>query len=175
MDNEAACRILNDTYNWKPHKFLFEQFFKDTLINGSSVINLDGLSCPSNPNFFPGTPYLTNAACEALVGGGGMKAYPTRDILTRLLTWKAPLVQLIFQFPRPPLGASVEFFTILHLVGDPIDTIASLLYTLEVCQKRAESLREQGMPDRDWKSLALVMASYDETGNNEACADLERL
>ena len=91
------------------------------------------------------------------------------------MTWKAPLAQLIFLFPRPPLGASVEIFTILHLMGDSIDTIASLLYTLEVCQRRAKPLRKQGMPDADWKALALVMAAYEEIGDTEACIELKKL
>jgi hypothetical protein len=73
------------------------------------------------------------------------------------------------------LSTKVEFFVFLHLVGDPVDTIASLLYTLAVCQSRAESLRKQGMPDQDWKMLTLIMVSYDECGNNEAAIELENL
>ena len=58
-------------------------------------------------------------------------------------------------------------------MGDPIDTISSLLYTLAVCQSRAELLRAQDIPDQDWKTLALIMTSYDEIGNNKAAIELE--
>lgn len=169
-----ACKTLWQKYNWEKHKFLFEQFFKDTLTNGTAVVDLTGLECPSDGRFVRGTPFLTKAACEALVGRR-WKPYLPRDILTRLMAWKAPLVQLIFQFPRPPLAASVQIFTILHLTGDPIDTIASLLFTLEVCQRRVELLFKQEMADSDWKAIALIMASYEEIGNTEACEELERL
>ena len=84
-------------------------------------------------------------------------------------------MQLIFQFPRPPLGAKVEIFTIAHLLGDPIDTISSLLYTLATCQSRAEMLRKKGITDQDWKNLALIMDSYDECGKSQAAIELEDL
>src|SRR5436190_22946547 len=140
MESLSKCQNLTGQYNLKNHPFFFHLFFKQTLTNGAAVIDLDGLSCDSDNRFVKGTGLLTMEACQNLVGGGSWQLYPTRDILTRLMTWKAPLVQLIFQFPRPPLGASVGFFTIFHLVGDPIDTIASLLYTLEVCQRRVKLL-----------------------------------
>jgi len=62
-----------------------------------------------------------------------------------------------------------------HLLGDPIDTISSLLYTLAACQSRAEMLRKKGIPDQDWKNLALIMDSYDECGNSQAAIELEDL
>ena len=84
-------------------------------------------------------------------------------------------MQLIFLFPRPPLSVEVEFFVIFHLLGDPIDTISSLLYTLAVCQSLAESMRKQGMSDHDWKILTLITVSYDECGDNKAAIELEKL
>jgi len=39
------------------------------------------------------------------------------DIFIRLMTWKAPLLQLFFQFPRPPLRVVVESLSIFHLMG----------------------------------------------------------
>lgn len=67
----------------------------------------------------------------------------------------------------------------LHLCGDPTDTIASLLYTLEVCQRRVERLRgrrhERRMKKENWKVLTLIMASYEESGNVDAAAELEEM
>ena len=58
-------------------------------------------------------------------------------IWVRLTTWKFPLLQLVAQFARPPLGFAEEAFTMAHLLGDPIDTINNLLQKLSSCQRRA--------------------------------------
>jgi hypothetical protein len=77
------------------------------------------------------------------------------------------LFQLISQFQRPPLGPWAQAFTVVHLFGNPIDTIASLLYTLALCQSRARKFKEGGL-NRRWKLATLIMISYDECGNDEA-------
>jgi hypothetical protein len=98
--------------------------------------------------------------------------YADSDIWRRLVTWKFPLWQLIFLFPRPPLGFGSEAFVLVHLFGDPIGTIASILYTLHRSQLRAQQLMRKyppndtlwNQPDREWKTLAIIMASYEESG-----------
>ena len=62
-------------------------------------------------------------------------------IWVRLTTWKFPLLQLVAQFARPPLGFAEEAFTMAHLLGDPIDTINNLLQKLSDCQRRAQRWR----------------------------------
>ena len=123
---------------------------------------------------------LNQAACVAIAGSGWQK-YPAVDIWTRLTTWKFPLVQLIAAFPRPPLGLAVEFFVIIHLLGDPIDTIKNLLVKLWHCQYWVHhwSLVEPaGGSNRDsehhWKALALLADAYGEWGlDSEASNVLE--
>lgn len=106
---------------------------------------------------------LTQNACQAITGGNnGWTIYPTRDILNRLTVWKLPLLQLVAQFPRPPLNISVETFVIVHLLGDPIDTIWSLLHKLWICEKRARDWRKRQREGNEWKGLALIHISYDE-------------
>ena len=85
--------------------------------------------------------------------------------------------RLVAQFPRPPLGFWVETATIFHLLGDPIDSMTSMLVTLATHRtrvKRAKMLCEEigvGPPhaeyQRAWMALALIMISYDECGSPE--------
>jgi hypothetical protein len=92
------------------------------------------------------------------------------------VTWKLPLFQLAVQFPRVPLGFNVETATIVHLLGDPIDTMTSVLFTLATCRSRArlakETCNDAGMHENHrnyaftWKALALIMVSYDECGKS---------
>ena len=114
---------------------------------------------------------LNHAGCVA-IAGAGWTPYPGADIWLRLTTWKFPLLQLVGLFPRPPLSFSAECFVIVHLLGDPIDTVWHLLHKLEVCQSRAEYWRGQyktsfavllgDKSDREWKALTLIEDGYDE-------------
>lgn len=114
---------------------------------------------------------LTQASCAA-IAGSDWTYYPPADIWTRLTTWKFPLFQLVATFPRPPLSFSVECFVIVHLLGDPVDTIQNLMAKMSSCQKiaghwRAECKTLLERPpgedeDRDWKALALLTDAYGE-------------
>lgn len=92
---------------------------------------------------------------------------------------KFPLLQLVVSFPRPPLSFMVECLVILHLLGDPIDTIKNLCLKMSVCQQIAEFWKpdcgilldrrmdhdedhEQDLEDRDWKALTIVTDAYGE-------------
>ena len=124
---------------------------------------------------------LTQNACESITNGQ-WKYYPAADIWTRLVTWKFPLLQLVFQFSRPPLSLRAEFFAIVHLLGDPVDTIRNLIYTLSNCQRRAQYWKKQfsdtllpligDKPDREWKALALITISYDEWGQGDKASKI---
>ena len=46
-----------------------------------------------------------------------------------LASWRGRLFQLISQFQRPPLGFWAQAFTVVHLFGNPIDKVASFLYS----------------------------------------------
>ncbi|KAL5438409.1 hypothetical protein PMIN05_005771 [Paraphaeosphaeria minitans] len=139
-------------------------------------------SCPKTSNiFFKGTGMLTAESCRIITGTSnsiwtGWTPYPIEDIWTRIVTWKLPLIQLAVQFPRVPLGFNVEAATVLHLLGDPVDSLTSVLFTLATCHSRArlakETCNEAGLKENDrdyaftWKALALVMVSYDECGKS---------
>jgi hypothetical protein len=136
--------------------------------------------------FFRRTGILNNAACERISGISGnlwtgWTAYPISDIWNRIVVWKLPLLQLLSQFPRPPLGPSVETGVMLHLLGDPIDSVSSIFLTLAACCERAEEAkqlcRQNGTDDdhpdfqRRWKGLAIIMVSYDECGLSKQIGD----
>ncbi len=102
------------------------------------------------------------------------------------MTWKLPLITLLFQFARPPFAArlwsNTNVFMLMRLVGNPIGTIASLLATLAVCQRRVKvikdhlgsihaRLRKQNpagavelgrTTETLWKAFGLIYISYDE-------------
>ncbi|KAH6876724.1 hypothetical protein B0T10DRAFT_585103 [Thelonectria olida] len=67
---------------------------------------------------------------------GRWSPYAGAIIVSRLIDFKLPLVQLISQLPRPRLvlGRWGEAFAILHMIVDPIDSMSSYLFTLATCQ-----------------------------------------
>jgi hypothetical protein len=111
----------------------------------------------------------TKEQCEAFTGARlvDWKQYISVDVWDRIEVWKIPLVLLIIQFPHTPLALHTHIFTIFHLLGDPVHTIGSLLYTLAACQERAMLLKTHlGDPgSSNWKIYALILTSYDECGN----------
>jgi hypothetical protein len=152
-----------------PHRFDFVYLWNVT----QQIIS----HCPNDTRLFAGDQTkLNQAACMSAAGETSSwtswTRYPPNDIWSRLSNWKFPLLQLVFQFPRPPLGIGTEAFALTHLMGDPIDTIASLLYTLAVCESRARFWKRVckrsskpvlgGRREQDWKVFTLIMVSYDE-------------
>lgn len=133
------------------------------------------LFIPNSGNASPQNASLNQLSCVA-IAGRNWTYYPTADIWTRLTTWKFPLLQLVVSFPRPPLSFWVECFVIVHLLGDPIDTIKNLLVKMSSCQSMAKDWRLKcgellerrldGDEDRDWKALALLTDAYGEWGED---------
>ena len=118
---------------------------------------------------------LTQKACVA-VTGGGWKTYPRADIWARLVSWKFPLLQLVAIFPRPPLSVPVESFAVVHLLGDPIDTLANLLDKLSRCQHWAEHWQNHDLPNSEnqgesWRALTLITDAYAEWEEDEAAVN----
>jgi len=98
----------------------------------------------------------------------------TTDILMRnFQIWKIPLLQLLVQFPRPPYGTAVELMSLFHLLGDPIDTIASLIFTLQVTQNRLRAFKANIMDQEKLKKLTLLVVAFEEAGYEENAARLE--
>lgn len=121
---------------------------------------------------------LTQESCAA-IAGSGWTLYSASHVWTRITTWKLPLLQLVASFPRPPLSLTVEFLVILHLLGDPIDTIKNLVLKMSTCQRTAtywnERLLETSAQDEDrapnWKALAIITDAYGEWNNGGSAQD----
>ncbi|KAK1750083.1 hypothetical protein QBC47DRAFT_439180 [Echria macrotheca] len=97
--------------------------------------------------------------------------YDIKIVLGRLIDYKLPLAVLIFQLPRAPLGKRrLEAFTLLHLVGSPVTSIAGLLYTFSQASAVLEAVRRShrqlpSPPDeKDCEVLALVLIAYASIG-----------
>jgi hypothetical protein len=107
--------------------------------------------------------------------------YDKRIIVRRLAAFKGPLLQLVFEVPRAPYGWNVEVFSVVHMLGDPIDCIASLLHTLCICRNRVQKLRSglsyRGLSgdtaDSIAKSMVLILTTMDECGRGTEAAELE--
>lgn len=167
-----SCSL--STLSNRTQGFKFDQLF--------TVNQFLNQTCPSTSDiFFPGTKWLTDATCHKITGTTSSitswTPYPNDDIWTRIVTWKMPLFQLVAQFPRPPLGFAVESIAIVHLLGDPVDSMVSMLLTLAMCRSRATLAKEvckaariqptDAEYDRTWKGLAIMLVSYDDCGKSE--------
>jgi len=93
--------------------------------------------------------------------------------LGRFQIWKVPLFQLLMLFPRPPHGTTVELMSLFHLMGDPIDSIASLIFTSQVTQSRLRRLQPNGMDRKELEELALLITAFEEVGDEETVLALE--
>lgn len=82
-------------------------------------------------------PAFTYDACVAKVGTKP-GAYGRQDVYDRVLLWRIPLIALWATTTLPELGIQTKIFTLLHLVADPIDTLWSLFYKLDLAKCTAE-------------------------------------
>ena len=155
-------------------RFDFVSLWKYTLHIQEACANDSRLFLPKGEPATPQNAALNQASCAA-IAGSGWTGDSAVDMWTRLTTWKLPLVQLIAAFPRPPLSLGVECFVIIHLLGDPIDTIKNLLLKLSNCQSFArdwgapsvETVRgDDPVSERHWKALALLTDAYGEWGQD---------
>ena len=130
----AATNRFIEIYNLpEPPQLPVQRMFRVEDISNRLTIDTDAETCVNHPFSYRGTLALTTEACDAMTGGT-WGTYTTSQIMGRLHSWKAPVLILIFLFPRPPLGIATWIFTLVHLCGDPVDTIASLL-ALEFIQR----------------------------------------
>lgn len=143
-------------------------------------------ACPNDTRlgqWKSGIYVLTALAVTAMTGSPtGFPAiwawttYPQDLVLSRFLTWKLPLFQLIMQLPRPPHRTRFEVFSLVHLMGDPVDSIASLMLTLHVTQRRLKRLERCSiLKGKELKELVLLIGAYEVWGDKDNVAALEKL
>ncbi|KAJ4206365.1 hypothetical protein NW759_014312 [Fusarium solani] len=118
---------------------------------------------------------------------GRWSPYTAAIIFSRLIDFKLPLLQLISELPRPQIipGWQTQVFAVLHLIGDPIDSMSGYLFTLATCmvvlkrtkeilaeRERAEAEGEPIEVERRSKLIALVYLSYASNGHPKEIEDL---
>ena len=64
--------------------------------------------------------------CEAICGPEYTR-YPDSNIIKGAALWLIPVFVLVGNFQFPPLGPLNSFYIAIHLLGDPIHTVYSLL------------------------------------------------
>lgn len=96
---------------------------------------------PSTPRDYIIRPYhnqsilaLTFKGCVDAVGRS-IAPYSRQGVYDRAVLWRVPLLALWLTTTLPPFGKLTQTFTLLHLVGDPIDSIWSLLYRLDLAKR----------------------------------------
>jgi hypothetical protein len=102
---------------------------------------------------------LTLPGCEMLCGPNQVWY---QDIGPRLSIWLIPILLLLSNVELSPLDKK-RFLAILHLLGDPIDSIWSLVYKIDSwdgCYHLAE--RYGGTCDRCIRVIATVFAGFEE-------------
>ena len=126
-------------------------------------------SNPLDPRlFYQYRPLLTYDACVQLNSkANNWEPFVMSDVRYRFQLWKAPLIQLIAQMQLPPLGYRSNVFVILHLIGDPLDTIWSLSHKIFLCHRRVETW----FHDNDHKAMGMIVISHDEWGENNQVED----
>ncbi|PWW71797.1 hypothetical protein C7212DRAFT_32047, partial [Tuber magnatum] len=72
--------------------------------------------------------------CGTLCGVGYTR-YPHLDIIKRVALWLVPVFIVVGNFQFPPLGPLNSFCIAIHLFGDPIHTVYSLLVKLELSRR----------------------------------------
>jgi len=137
------------------------------LANTSSYFHVNSTGGFENdPN---GIINLTIEGCEALCGAG-FATYSVSEIFERLITWFFPMALLLGNLQLSPLGFRWGVWTIIHALGDPIDSIWSLLCKFELarnCFSAVDQIVKSRFPDvtvdlTDRIDIATMMVAFDE-------------
>lgn len=131
----------------------------------------------SNHTFYqdPRQLVLTLPGCEH-VCGDGWQLWPILDVLDHFSLWVLPAVILISHFLFPPLPWKNYAFVIFHAIGDPIDSLWSMLARQEAQRRLYRAAQNMpGLIDpNDRKYIATVWSVYEEVGWQDASSDLNR-
>ena len=96
---------------------------------------------------------VTYERCVELVGTG-VAWYDRKDVYHRVLLWRVPLLALWATTTLPAFGRLTQLFTLVHLIADPIDTIWSLLYKLDLARRTTQWTKEN-----DWTASSFTFLS----------------
>jgi uncharacterized membrane protein YeaQ/YmgE (transglycosylase-associated protein family) len=109
-----------------------------------------------------GQVYLSEPGCERLCGDG-YGYWEIQDTLLRLVMWVIPTAILLAHFHFAPLGFLNALYSILHILGDPIDSMWSMLTRQEVSRRHYQRARTT-LTGTSTAALAAIWCAYDELG-----------
>ena len=135
---------------------IVQQLSNGTLRPDSDLFYRSGNGAPMST---PSNPVLTLPGCRALCGGTNWYV----DIGPRLSTWLIPVLLLISNMDVSPLDKR-RYLMLLHLLGDPIDSLWSLLVKVEAwsrCYASATGKRSR-VGARGTRDVATVLGALEE-------------
>lgn len=109
----------------------------------------------------PDRVLLTLEGCEEICHDG-YGLWPAQDTLLRLILWLLPAVVLVAHFHFAPLPATNICQVILHLLGDPVDSMWSMLTRQEANRRFFRRATTRGL--QNGQPVATVWSAYDELG-----------
>ncbi|KAK4650950.1 hypothetical protein QC762_701170 [Podospora pseudocomata] len=140
MDGNITLRYVGGFGFEGPYTFL-----QEALANTTDPLASPYLQLAHDESYIS----ITRDACLAITNMTAdiYTAYDSQGIWNRLVTWKFPLVSLLFHFSRPPFPLRVwtntSLFMLIHLLGSPVTNIASLLHTLSSCRHSAKKMQKK--------------------------------
>ena len=105
---------------------------------------------------------LTYQGCVAAVGVSA-EYYSRQDVYERVILWRVPLLALWATTTLPAFAIHTQVFTLVHLIADPIDTIWSLLYKLDLAKRTVRWAEE-----KDSTPLSFIFAYENGTSTNQS-------
>ncbi|KAH0552955.1 hypothetical protein GP486_006845 [Trichoglossum hirsutum] len=114
-------------------------------------------------------PRITLAYCEAACGAG-YQLWSWDDTLQRVTTWVFPAVLLLVHFHFAPLGMANTCSIIMHIIGDPLDTLWSMMTRQEINRRLFRRAKEYSKGD-EFRHIATVWSAYDELGWRDPSAE----
>lgn len=109
-------------------------------------------------------PLLTLAGCEHFCGTG-FQFWPAEDTFGRLVLWVLPVTVLIAHYHFGPLSVRGKIEVFAHLLGDPVDSLWSLLTRQEVYRRLHLRTKDYGPLETH---IATLLAAYEILGWQEA-------
>ncbi|KAI5777178.1 hypothetical protein EDC01DRAFT_636111 [Geopyxis carbonaria] len=109
------------------------------------------------------TYFLLLKPCQNLCGRGWAR-YDPQAIASGMTTWLIPILLLVGNMCLEDLGLCASILTIFHVLGDPVDSIWSLLTTLETRRRGYVWALERGYQEELACAVADVVSLVNEVG-----------
>lgn len=145
----------------------FESCYNNKIkqLNGSDCAQNEFQVCPLEPK--PSSTalslvILTREGCNHYCSDG-TGLWPAKETMGRFVLWVLPAVILIAHFQFAPLSAWNTCSIVIHLLGDPVDSMWSMLTRQEVNRRLHRLATHSGLPE----AFVNIWAAYEELGWHE--------